>query len=224
LLPEVLVVVHDRQPLPIFPAVVERHASRVVARVAHRDPAVRTRPDRARPRHRLLRPRRRIDNPQRRQALVLAIQQPAFADREDRFSLIAKVAQVVHELIQRLERHTLAPPRDHLGDNLALRGRRKADLVLPLALVLLESEALTPRPDVHQPAFEHLGLAREDDVGGGHARGHHPDEVVGAQNLIDQPDERPSDLPRRLHRDVLRVEEEHEHPIPRVRRHVAGLP
>ena len=87
--------------------------------------SVRSDRDGIRSRYRFRFPRERI-RPQRGERRVGPEQHPSLADRHDGLPLLADVAQVHHELVQRVERRPFAPPRDHLRDDvLACSGMGK---------------------------------------------------------------------------------------------------
>ena len=61
------------------------------------------------------------------------------------------------------------------------------------AFVVRVAEAVAPAPVRAQPLFRHLGSAREHDLRGAHIGRHHADQIVRAEDAVDQADERLGD-------------------------------
>ena len=144
------------------------------------------------------------------------------------------VAQVSHEVFERIERQLFVAPIDHLrGETvLVLAPGRGATLVhvriavgvcLVLGIAQLFPVAVSPVPVPGQEPLDRRRAAREGDVGGGHLRRHHRDEIVLADHAIERLDERLSNRVRGADVDVVGIEEEDEQPRLRLLGHRARL-
>src|SRR5205085_9753913 len=99
-----------------------------------------------------------------------------------------------NRVVETLERGALAAPSDELArDAGVLSGLSgqwwKAGVVLLLVFVQPNGVAHAPRPVPAQPFLDHLGLAAERDLGGAHLRRHDADEIVGAENVVEEFDQ-----------------------------------
>ena len=156
-------------------------------------------------------------------------QQPSLGHRQDGLAFFPNAIQVSGEVGERLERRALPLAFDERPGQRRFAGllvgqRRIALQVCLLAVVLHQTEPPAPGPVLAQLVLGDLGPPREHHFRRAHVRRHDPDEIVRAEDPVDQADQRFGDIVRTGDADVRRVEEDHEHAVARVCRrlqHVA---
>jgi hypothetical protein len=128
--------------------------------------------------------------------VVLAILHPPLGHGNDGFALLANAAKVLHEILDGIQREPLAAPGDHFPDDLFAVHPRPVTLpILVLFRIRIgDLEPPAPHPVVLQRPLEHLRLATEREVCGGHLRRHDADQIFLADHTIHQPNERSANV------------------------------
>ena len=166
-----------------------------------------------------------------RQTRVRRKQTPTVTDRHNRFALLTHTSQELDEVLYRVERLFLAPPKDHFLRNALVRRRGRAGGRNPgvarrvsFFSRISQCNAIAFAPPVAlQQAFDHKGAPREGHVGQLHRRHHDPDVVVGTDEPVERVDERLGNLARCARFHMLGIEKQHEHARARILNRLARL-
>ena len=159
-----------------------------------------------------------------RQTRVRRKQTPTVTDRHNRFALLTHTSQELDEVLHRVERLFLAPPKDHFLRNALVRrrgraGKRNPGVARRVSFFsrISQCNAIAFAPPVaFQEPFDRRGLSRERDVSGRHLRRHHGDDIIGADQPVQCIDERSLNVARGVPFYVMGVEKQHEHTSARV--------
>ena len=125
-------------------------------------------------------------------------------------------AEIPHDVLQGLQGLALPLAGDHLRGQVAIGDRGIAHFVRVFALVVHVREAIAPVPVRAQALLGDLGAARQHDLLRAHVGRHDADQIVRAEDPVDQADQRLGDRVRGLERHVRLIQEDHEHAVARV--------